>query len=81
MGMIAILSPQSRCLGKSFEQRSSKAEPDQPASLRCHIFASAVVRVRKIFGLRERVIGRKRTHMSIVEHCDPAAEVATFSFE
>jgi hypothetical protein len=40
-------------------------------------FASAVVRVPKIFGLRERVIGRKRTHMSIVEHCDPAAEVST----
>jgi hypothetical protein len=50
-------------------QRSSKTEPDQPASLGCHIFALAESRAGpKISGLCERVIGQERTHISIAEH-------------
>jgi hypothetical protein len=65
MGMMAIFFPRMRQISG---QRSSKTEPDQPASLACHIFASAAVRVRKISRLYQRVIGREQTHMSAKEH-------------
>ena len=63
---LPLSSPIQMCALELSRQRSSKTEPDQPASLACHIFASVVVRVQNIAALRERVIGRGTAHMSVV---------------
>jgi len=64
MGMVAILFPPDVMV---FEKPRPKTEPDQHAFLACHIFALAgVVRVQKIAALRDHVMRRERSHISVM---------------
>ena len=66
MGMVAILFPPDVMV---FEKTRPETEPDQLASLACHIFALAgVVRVQKIAALRDRDEARTVPYKCYVEH-------------